>query len=165
MDVPSLVALAQGVAELGGLLVNERDRQKAAAIQIDLTNKIMALQAQLSEVLTAIVDKDGRISHLSDRIRELERRKSDEARYQLAKLGTVGDFFAYKLRAASELLDRVDEPEHFLCQPCFDAGKKGILRIVGSYCSRPICHTRTTIVPGAVSVAAAQVATARSREW
>ncbi len=165
MDIPSYIALARGVAELGGLLVNERDRQKAATIQIDFTNQLMELQSKLSEVLTAIIDKDGRIGHLSNRVRELESRQSDESRYQLAKLGTVGDFFAYKLRPRAELTDRIDEPEHFLCQPCFDAGKKGILRIIGSYCSCPICHSKTTLTPSATGIAVGHVVTARARDW
>lgn len=165
MDLSSFFTLSNASIELARLMVNERDRHKLAAIQIDFTEKVIQLQTKLSEVSSAIVEKDGRISHLADRVRELERRQSEEARYQLAKVGTVGDFFAYKLRPAAELVERTDEPEHFLCQPCFDAGKKSVLRIIGSWCQCSICGTKTTITPSEVSSKVVAVTTARARDW
>lgn len=145
MDLPAYFALGRSLIEISGLLVNERDRHKLATIQLDFTEKVLQLQAKLSEVSSAIIDKDGRISHLSERVRVLESRQSEEARYQLAKLGTVGDFFAYKLRPHAELVDRVDEPEHFICQPCFDAGKKSVLH-VGKYTAHcTLCKTSVSV--------------------
>ncbi|MEN9375982.1 MAG: hypothetical protein RL710_1139 [Pseudomonadota bacterium] len=153
MDISLLLSSISGSIELGGLLVNERDRQKAAAIQSDLTEKLIQAQTQVSHVLAAIIEKDGLIQTLTQRNRELEASQSDRARYQLAKLGTVGDFFAYQLRAPGELGDRRDEPTHFLCQPCFDAGKKSVL-LVGKYtalCS--LCKTSFNVaIRPAVSV-------------
>ena len=129
MDISLLLSSISGSIELGNLLVNERDRHKAAAIQIDLSEKLIQAQVQISQVLAAIIEKDGLIQSLSQRNRELEASQSDRARYQLAKLGAVGDFFAYQLRTPDELGDRSNEPNHFLCQPCLDAGKKSVLRI------------------------------------
>lgn len=145
MDISLLLTSISGSIELGNLLVNERDRHKAAAIQIDLTEKLIQAQVQVSQVLAAIIEKDGLIQALTQRNRELEASQTDRARYQLAKLGTVGDFFAYQLRTPSELGDRSDEPAHFLCQPCFDAGKKSVL-LVGKYtalCS--VCKTSISV--------------------
>ena len=137
MDASLLISSVSSAVELGKLLVNERDRQKAAAIQTDLTDKLIQAQAQVSQVLGAIIEKDGRIQALVERVRELEAQQSERARYQLAKLGTLGDVFAYELRPAAELVERRDEPPHFLCQPCLDGGKKSVLRLQGNiaYCS------------------------------
>ena len=124
MDVSTLVASISAAAELAKLLVNERDRQKAAAIESQLTDKITQAQIQLSQVLGAVIEKDGRIQVLTERVRELEAEQSEKQRYRLAKLGAVGDFFAYELRPAAELVERSDEPPHFICQPCFDIRKQ-----------------------------------------
>ena len=61
MDISLLLSSLNASKNLVGLLVDERDRQKAAAIQIDLTNKIIEAQAQISEVLAAVIEKDGRL--------------------------------------------------------------------------------------------------------
>lgn len=110
------------IKQLAGLLVDERDRQKAAAIQIDLTNQC-------------------------EQLRVLEAKQSEQDRYRLAEVGTVGKFFAYALRPPSELAERADEVPHFLCQPCFSSDKKGVLRFLGLYATCPICKTSTQIKP------------------
>lgn len=127
VEIASLISIFGGAKDLGIALINERDRQKAATIQIDFSEKIIEAQAQLSEVLGTVIEKDRVIQTLSERIRDLETKQNEKARYHLAKLGIGGNFFAYRLRPSGELIERNDEPEHFLCQPCFDAGKKGIL--------------------------------------
>ncbi|WP_312593957.1 hypothetical protein [Comamonas terrigena] len=148
MDVSTLVASVTSAAELAKLLVNERDRQKAAAIEGQLTDKITQAQIQLSQVLGTVIEKDGLIQTLTERVRELEAQQSEKSRYRLAKLGTLGDFFAYKLRPAAELVERADEPAHFICQPCFDISKqKSVLRIQGLWCYCTNCKARTQIRP------------------
>lgn len=140
MDIPSLLSSLSSAINLGGMLVNERDRHKAATIQVDLTDKLIQAQVQVSQVLAAIIEKDRLIQVLSERVRELEAKQAEEARYQLAKLGAAGDFFAYRLRPAAELVERQDEPAHFLCQPCFDAGKKVVLQIDSFDAFCPACQ-------------------------
>jgi Asp-tRNA(Asn)/Glu-tRNA(Gln) amidotransferase C subunit len=145
MDLSTSLAVGRSCLELVGLLSNERDRQKAAAIQIDLTNKILALQSQLLEVFSTVVEKDALVSTLSNRVRELESHESEKARYELAKLGSLGEFLAYRLRSSAELSERTTEPQHFLCQPCFDAGKKSVLH-VGQYgATCPLCKVTGTL--------------------
>lgn len=129
MDFSMLITTLGAAKDMAGALVGERDRQKAAVIEVNLTEKILQAQAQLAQVLAAVIEKDAAIRTLGERVRELEAAQNERARYQLARLGSVGNFFAYRLRAAAELGERADEPQHFLCQPCFDAGKKSVLRI------------------------------------
>lgn len=146
MDVSALVSSVTGAAQLARLLVDERDRQKAAAIQIDLTDKITQAQIQLTQVLGAVIEKDGLIQTLAERVRELEAQQSEKARYQLCKVGAVGDFYAYGLRPSAELVERSDEPAHFLCQPCLDIRQhKSILRIQGRACICSACNTTVQI--------------------
>ncbi|MBT2336546.1 hypothetical protein J7E49_21865 [Variovorax paradoxus] len=102
----------------------------------------------------AIIEKDGTIKTLSERVRELETEQDERVRYQLAKLGTVGDFFAYGLRSGAELRERTDEPAHFLCQPCFDGdSKKIVLTSNGEgYWHCPICKHGAQTTPQDLSM-------------
>lgn len=145
MDIPLLLSTINAARELGSALIQERDRLKAAAIQVDLSEKLIQAQTQISEVLAAITSKDASIAALLERVRELENRQNEHARYLLAKVGILGDFFAYGLRPAAELSERADEPAHFICQPCFDAGKKSVLRIAGATASCSLCNTHVQI--------------------
>lgn len=130
MDIASLIAGLTYAKTLAGLLVDERDRQKAAAIQVELTEKIIGAQVQLSEVLATIVDKDATIHRLTERNRDLEAAQREKERYGLQKVGSTG-VLAYALRPSTELLERKDEPPHFICQICFDGGKKSVLQPSG----------------------------------
>jgi len=127
MDIPLLISSLAAAKDMAALLVDERDRQKAVAIQIQLTEKILQAQAQLAEVLGAVIEKDAATVRLAERCRELEAAQSEKARYQLAELMPGGHVFAYRLRARRELTERQDEVPHFLCQPCFDGGHKSVL--------------------------------------
>lgn len=144
MDTVSLITTAAAaipvLKDLGGLLLNERDRQKAAAIHIEFTEKLIAAQAQLVEVLGAVIAQQRQVAVLEQRIGELEAERCEKQRYQLSRLGSDREFFAYRLRAATELLERVDEVPHFVCQPCFEVGKKVVLCGNGDgYWWCPVC--------------------------
>lgn len=127
--------------DIGRFALNERDREKLATIQIDLSHKIIQAQSQILEMQSAVTNERAVTNALKERIAELESKQREKARYQLAKMGVVGEFFAYKLRPASELTERADEPNHFLCQPCFDADKKSVLFVSEYTAVCNICHT------------------------
>jgi hypothetical protein len=144
MDINILTACINSAVDLARGLIDARDRQVAAAIQVDPTEKLIQAQAQLFEVSKAIADKDAALHALLQRNRELEAAERDKGRYQLAKLGVAGDFFAYQLRPPAELLERQDELPHFVCQPCFDLGKLQI-RLVKSQAVSWVVASRTRL--------------------
>ena len=137
----AIAGMLTHIRSLGGALINERDTQKAAAIQIDLTNKIIQAQAQLTQIQSTIIEKNGLIQTLTQRVSELEANKSEKARYRLAKFSVAGEFCAYQLRPVAELAERIDEPDHLACQPCFEAGKKIILQVGNGHAVCPVCKT------------------------
>lgn len=128
-ETSALISSLATIKDLGSALFRERDQLKAAAIEIDLTDKVIQAQAQLSQMLAAAIDKDQTIQVLRDQVRALEQAQNERDRYVLHRLGdgSEGDYFVYKLRAPADLKERADEPEHFVCQTCFDAGKKSVL--------------------------------------
>ncbi|WP_156382463.1 hypothetical protein [Acidovorax sp. Leaf160] len=146
-EISSLTTALAAAKELGAALLKERDSQKATTIQVDLTDKIVQAQLQLTQILGSVIEKDGRIQALTERVRVLEGEQSEKARYRLAKVGTIGEFFAYQLRPAAELTERADEPTHFLCQPCFDGGKKSVLHKLDLLVKCSVCSSTTQVEP------------------
>lgn len=140
VEVGTAIASLSALRDLVSGLVGERDRQKAAAIQIDFTNKLMEAQAHVVELFSTVVSQQGQVWALEKRIGEMQAAQAEKERYVLAKLGAEGEFFAYRLRPSAELLQRSDEVEHFVCQPCFEAGKKLVLNSNGDgYWWCPVC--------------------------
>lgn len=139
---------------IAGGLIELRDANKLAAVQSDLTHRILQAQAQLGEVLAAIIEKDARVAGLQERVRELERKQLERDRYELCKLSADGDSFAYRLKAPSEPNQVQGEIAHFACQPCMDVrGVKSVLQGVEFYgrtqwrcsvCNAELIGERTT---------------------
>lgn len=133
---------------IAGLMIDERDRQKLASLKIELTEEILKTQSNLSKVLSSVIEKDGLIKSLTERISDMEARQNDKSRYHLRKIGTDGDFFAYQLRPSSELSERADEPMHLLCQPCLDVRKqKAVLKCNSVSCVCPNCGNQFRTQP------------------
>ena len=129
-------------------LINERDRQKATAIQVEFTSKLIEVQAHIQQLLGTVIEKQGLVATLEQRIRDLEAASAEKARYVLSKLGTELEFYAYRLRPSAELVERADEIEHFVCQPCFEAGKKLVLVGNGDgYWECPVCRHGAQVSP------------------
>ena len=152
MEATSFVAGAKAsfaaLKNLSLLLINERDRQKAAAIQIEFSEKLIEAQTQLFELLGTVIQQQGNLSVLEQRIRELDARAAEKQRYELAKVGSGREFFAYRLRPPSELQERADEAPHFICQPCFEAGKKAVLIGNGEgFWECPVCKVGVQTEP------------------
>ncbi len=140
MDIGALITTFNTIKQIGSALIDERDRQKLATLQIDLTNKLMEVQSQFLELHGTVIEQQRLIPVLEQRIRELEASHAEKARYQLTKLGSQREFFVYALRPDAEPREGVSEVAHFLCQPCFDAGKKVVLSGNGEgFWQCPIC--------------------------
>lgn len=144
-ELSQLIPIGGAIKNITTALVQERDREKLAALKIELTDKILELQTKLLEVQSAVVLEGEALRRAQDRIRELESNEREKSRYELAKVGAAGDFFAYRLRAQTEPLERDSEPMHFLCQPCFDAGKKSVLYLRGQLATCNVCKTSAVI--------------------
>jgi hypothetical protein len=128
MDFSLLISSLAAAREMAGLLIAERDREKAAAIKVELTEKIAQAQIQLLEVV-GLAASQGEALHVArERIRELEADQRERERYQLVEVVPGRGVFAYRLRPAAELTERADEPVHFLCQPCRAGGITSVLQ-------------------------------------
>ena len=116
-EISAFVSSAGALTEIVKSVISARDSGISASVKADLTERLLQSQAQLSQVLGAIIEKDGLIQTLSERVRALEAEQNEKARYRLAKLGTLAEQFAYQHRPVTELVERTDEHPHSLCQP------------------------------------------------
>jgi ribosomal protein L37AE/L43A len=139
--ISSTVNALNILREVTERLIVERDRQKLLALEIEFQKRFAELQTKFIEISSILVEQRATGERQQNRITELEAEHAERQRYELSEIGAFGKFFAYRLRDPSELTERVSEPPHFLCQPCFDAGKKGILRRSShGYWSCPLCN-------------------------
>lgn len=149
VEIGTGIAAFSGLKDLAVALVGERDRQKAAAIEAEFTNKLLEAQTHLSQLLSTVISQQGHIGALEKRIRDMEAAQAEKERYVLAKVGTEREFFAYRLRSSAELDERADEITHFVCQPCFEGGKKVVLVGNGDgYWHCPVCKHGAQVTPG-----------------
>lgn len=153
MDFSTGLASFSAMSDLFALLVNERDRQKATAIQVEFTNKLIEAQTHLSQLQGTVIEQQRLIASLEQRVRDMSAREAEKERYVLSKVGSHREFFAYRLRGAAELVERADEIDHFLCQPCFDSGKKVVLSGNGEgYWECPVCRHGSQTTHSKVSI-------------
>ena len=129
MDITVALANLGAASTMVKGLVDLRDRQKLAAVQADLTERLLEAQTHLVQLLGMLAEKTAVAAELQERVRVLERNQLERGRYELAEIA-VGRDLAYRLKAPGALMERADEPPHFLCQPCLDIrGHKAVLRM------------------------------------
>jgi hypothetical protein len=150
-EISQLTSIGLAIKDFATALIQERDSQKLAAIKIDLTDKIIELQAKLLEVQGTIISEREALRVAQDHARDMERSERERSRYELAKLGAFGDFFAYRLRPPSELTERQTEPSHFICQSCLDVRKQKVVmqrrisNVMGEELICPVCKDSMNI--------------------
>ncbi|MDO4708548.1 MAG: hypothetical protein Q4B94_01800 [Pseudomonadota bacterium] len=105
-------------------MMDARDFTENAARLVELYQKLLQAHEQL---LLSQQEMD----RLHTQIHSLTAQLADRGNYQLADLG--GGVYVYQaIQAATP---------HYLCQPCFDAGRKAVLQNRGAWCC-PLCQTR-----------------------
>lgn len=110
--------------------IDVRDFNQAAAELSKLNEALLSAQAALLAQNSALFQLQTEKFETAEKLRKLQEALTEKARYDLFDLG--GGVFVYRTNAGPSLGGPGDpasaQPEHFLCQPCFDAGKKSVLR-------------------------------------
>ncbi len=110
--------------------IDVRDFNQAAAELSKLNEALLSAQAALLAQNSALFQLQSEKFETAEELRKLEEALAQKARYDLFDLG--GGVFVYRANSSPSAPGSFDpastQPEHFLCQPCFDAGKKSVLR-------------------------------------
>jgi hypothetical protein len=123
----SMLDVAKGLKD-----INDAAARNAAVI--DLQEKILAAQAQQTDLVQ-------RIGDLEEEVARFKTWEAEKQRYELTDFG--GGTFAYLLKPE----ESAGEPPHRICASCYQKGQKSILqfkhRSVYSQdvCSCPSCDT------------------------
>lgn len=125
--------------------IEVRDFNKAASELAKLNEALIGAQSALLAQNTVLFELQREKFETAEKLRKLEESLAERGRYSLIEV-TRGAF-AYRVNVAplpsgtSE--PALSEPVHYLCQPCFDGGKKVVLQrheIWGSVHARcPTC--------------------------
>jgi hypothetical protein len=122
-DISGALGALQSASNIIKTLAGLRSESERSAKLIELQSQIMAAQTsaiQANTSQTALVD---RVRQLEAEIARLETWSTEKQRYEL-KAVSAGSF-AYALKAN----EQGSEPSHYICQTCYEKGKKCILQL------------------------------------
>ncbi|KVN17942.1 MULTISPECIES: hypothetical protein [unclassified Burkholderia] len=146
LTVTAAIAGLKNTIDLAKAAVAARDELKLAEMQqsindrvIDVQNAALALQEKQAAARDEIDELKEQLRTANAKLGDLERALGERAEYKLHAVSERG--FVYRFVGQ-------DEPEHFICQPCYDGPerRKTVLRFtprgqysVASY-SCPTCR-------------------------
>lgn len=119
--------------------------EKAAAINEQLLKAQEALLAHNA----AMFELQDKYFEAREELRKLQEAASERGRYTLFKFPQ--GHLAYRMNVTPQLGGASQpgstEPEHYVCQPCFDNGRKVVLQqhlVMGAECGLicPVCKTQ-----------------------
>lgn len=128
MTVTAAIAGLKNTIDLAKAAVAARDDLKLAEMQqsindrvIDVQNAALALQEKQAAARDEIDELKEQLRTANTKSAELERALGERAAYKLHAVSDRG--FVYRFVGD-------DEPEHFICQPCYDGPdrRKSVLR-------------------------------------
>lgn len=133
MDITAITSAfgaLKAAKDLGTALVELRDFNQLTAVVSELNRKILEAQEGLFLAQAKMLELQSEHLQALEKLRNLEKRAEDRARYALVELD--GGAFTYRLKVAQEGKDGAvvdpDEPVHHICQPCMDIrGHKSVL--------------------------------------
>lgn len=145
----TLVSALSGIKQVKDVAeaaVNAKQAIDVGRVQSELLPAIVESYTQLLEAKMTQMELANRLRDAEDAMRQaheqLARREDWAAEAARYRLTTVGDHaYAYALKPEAAL----DEPPHYLCQPCYSQRKKSILQYAGGRNGRnimtcPLCR-------------------------
>ena len=118
--------------ELGKAAMGLRDFNQVAVAMSQINEQLLKAQDSLFTHNSQLAQLQSQYFEATQKLRELEETVRQRGRYSLFELATGN--FVYRVNVAPEAGHMGDptltEPLHYLCQPCFDKGVKGVLGLV-----------------------------------
>jgi hypothetical protein len=119
--IDSIMAPLHAASDAATGLVKIRDTVKFGEAVINLQGQIVAALRAASAAQQRETEMAGEISALKDQLTKMEAWEAEKQRYQLVQLPP--SIFVYELKPESA----AGEPKHYICQTCYQRGKKSIL--------------------------------------
>ncbi|MCD9005190.1 hypothetical protein LDO31_02875 [Luteimonas sp. XNQY3] len=135
MDSLSAVMASLTIAkEAASAAVGIRDHNLVAAQIAAVNDQLLKAQQGLFLYGTQMADIQNNLRETQDQLRELKRMQSERDNYALVQISE--GVWVYKSKPLPEISEGNSDavqPPHYLCQKCFDSGKKVVLQRTALY--------------------------------
>jgi Zn finger protein HypA/HybF involved in hydrogenase expression len=121
-DLSGALGALQSASNIIKTLAGLRSESERSAKLIELQSQIVAAQISAIQANTAQSNLIDRVRQLEAQIAKMETWSAEKQRYELKAVSTRA--FAYALKAEAS----GSEPFHYICQNCYEKGKKSILQ-------------------------------------
>lgn len=124
MDMSAISTAGQsllGLRQIAATLLDIRDFAKLAGIQTDMQQRILDVQGAMLDMQVTVSSQLQTIDALKEEIAKLKKIAAERENYALHEIRSGAFVYRYK--------GTVDDshPAHYLCQPCYDNGDRGVL--------------------------------------
>lgn len=130
MDSLSAVMASLTIAkEAATAAIGIRDHNLVAAQIAAVNDQLLKAQQGLFLYGTQMADIQNNLRETQDQLRELKREQSERDNYALVQISE--GVWVYKSKPLPEISEGDSDavqPPHYLCQKCFDSGKKVVLQ-------------------------------------
>lgn len=127
MDISLLTAALTGIKtsyEMGVAAVGLRDANKIASAVSQINDQLLKDRENLILFSEKLMVMKEQLMHAQEENRELKAAAKERSNYALVKLAS-GNFV---LQSKVDVNEASTEPMHYVCQPCFDFGRKAVLQ-------------------------------------
>ena len=122
----------KGALDIAKTIKDVRDEAALATQVSDIMHSMIDAQAHASAAYARETELTQRIRELEAQVASFEKWEAEKQRYQLERVGS--GTFAYRLKES----ERRGEPTHYICQPCYERGKKMIFQFTQEYDRGPV---------------------------
>ena len=128
--ITASVASLNIAKDLANAAIGLRDFNKLAGAVSQLNDQILKVQQSLLVHNTQLLVLQQQLMDSEKKCREMQKAHSERGRYALVAVSKGA--FAYRLKSGIEVESEGgparEEPDHHLCQRCFDSGTKVVLQ-------------------------------------
>ncbi|MRI41714.1 hypothetical protein D5301_05585 [Stenotrophomonas sp. MH181796] len=142
-SIATAIASLKSAQELAAATLAVRDFNQSAVAIAQINEKLLAAQQGLLAHNIMLLQLQNEHFEATKELRELKEALSQKAGYELFDLG--GGVIVYRANLAPQQAGTDSpgrtQPDHYLCQPCYDAGTKVVLQPgADGYMRCPVCR-------------------------
>ncbi len=134
-DIASMAALAGTLKtcyDLGNAAIGLNDSNKLSTAIAQMNKQLLEAQHSLFVLSGQAFALQQQLVQSEEQKRKLEASLEERDRYVLFEVGR--EQFVYRFKVEQEVAagPGISQPAHYICQPCFDNGRKVVLRFFDS---------------------------------
>ena len=142
-SIATAIASLKSAQELAAATLGVRDFNQSAAAIAQINEQLLAAQQGLLAHNTMLLQLQSEHFEATKELRDLKDALSQKAGYELFDLG--GGVIVYRANLAPQQAGTgspsSSQPEHYLCQPCYDGGTRVVLQPAGDgYLRCTVCR-------------------------